>query len=226
MFFDSTFFLLIPVMILAMWSQHKIKKNYSKYAKIKTQKGLTGQEIAKIILKKYGINNVSVESIHGEMTDHYDSRDRTIRLSSNVFNNSSIAALSIAAHEAGHAIQHHKLYFPLQIRNAIVPVANLGSNLAFPLFFIGFFFLHNKFLMDLGILIYFGAVVFSFITLPVEVNASQRALKILEQEEILVNNEILGAKQMLSAAGLTYFAATAMAVMQLVRMLILRDRNN
>lgn len=226
MFFDSTFFLLIPVMILAMWSQYKIKKTYFKYSKIKTQKGLTGQEIAKIILKKYNVNNVSIESIPGQMTDHYDPRDRTIRLSSNVFNNSSIADLSIAAHETGHAIQHYKLYFPLQIRSAIVPIANLGSNLAFPLFFIGFFFLHNKFLMDLGILIYLCAVIFSFVTLPVEVNASKRALKILEQEGILVNDEISGAKQMLSAAGLTYFAATAMAVMQLIRMLILRNRDN
>ncbi len=166
-----------------------------------------------------------VEKIAGQLTDHYDPRKKVLRLSEGVHDNTSIAALGIAAHEAGHALQHATGFAPLALRNAIYPVANVGSTLAFPLFFIGFLMSSKgpSVLMDVGILLFAGAVVFSVITLPVEFDASKRAMALLGERGFLVGNELVGARKVLSAAALTYVASTAMAVMQLVRMFLMRS---
>lgn len=225
MLFGPTFLFLIPAIILAIYAQSKVKNTYAKYARVQPRKKITGARVARLILDAHQLTDVPVESIPGQLTDHYDPRAKVLRLSSPVYGESSLAALGIAAHEAGHAIQHGKGYLPLMVRNGIFPLARFGSGLAFPLFFIGFFFMHSKPLMDIGILLYTGAVAFSVITLPVEFNASRRALHLLKSGLRLDEKEILGARKVLSAAALTYVAATAMAVMQLIRLLALRGRD-
>ncbi|MFH1415477.1 MAG: zinc metallopeptidase [Elusimicrobiota bacterium] len=224
-FWDPTFLMLIPAIIFALWAQGLVKKTYNRYAKIGSSSGLTGAMVAKKILTDNGVLDVDVEPVTGKMTDHYDPRVKKLRLSGGVHNSSSIAALSIAAHEAGHAVQHATGYAPLAFRRVIYPVASFGSGLALPLFFVGFFFVHSKFLMDLGIYFYIGALLFTVITLPVEFNASRRAVRILENGQYLKGGEMVGARKMLNAAAMTYVAATAMAVMQLLRMLVLRGKN-
>lgn len=224
-FWDYTFFLLIPPLILAFYAQSKVKSTYSRFSKIGATSRITAAEVAKDILRSKGAVEVIVERTQGNLTDHYDPRKKVLRLSEGVYSSHSLAALGIAAHEAGHAIQHHNGYAPLFLRNAIYPVANIGSSLAFPLFFIGFLFSSQgpSLLMDLGILLFVGAVAFSVLTLPVEFNASRRALALLEQGGYLKREELRGARKVLSAAALTYVASTAMAVVQLLRLLILRD---
>jgi len=224
-FWDYTWFLLIPPMILALYAQARVKSTYARYSQISAASRLTAAQMARQILDTRGAQNVAVEKIPGQLTDNYDPRKRVLRLSEGVYDSSSLAALGVAAHEAGHAIQHHDGYSPLAIRNAIYPVASLGSTLAFPLFFLGFIFSQKhgpSFLMDLGIMLFAGAVVFSVITLPVEFNASHRALVVLEERGYLNQTEMAGARKVLSAAALTYVAATAMAVMQLIRLVLIR----
>ncbi len=226
LFMDWTWFLLIPPLILALYAQARVKSTYSRYSQVGAASRLTAAQVARQILDTRGAQNVAVEKIPGQLSDNYDPRKKVLRLSEGVYDSSSLAALGIAAHEAGHAIQHHDGYSPLAIRNAIYPVASLGSTLAFPLFFIGFIFSQKhgpSVLMDLGILLFAGAVLFSVVTLPVEFNASRRALVVLEERGYLNQVEMVGARKVLSAAALTYVAATAMAVMQLVRMLLIRD---
>ncbi|MFW6128954.1 MAG: zinc metallopeptidase [Candidatus Aminicenantaceae bacterium] len=223
-FWDYTIFLLFPPLLLAIYANHKVKSTYRKYSKKTANSRLTGASVVKHILSQKSISSVRIEKSKGQMTDHYDPRKKALRLSDGVYNSSSLAALGIAAHETGHALQHSTGYFPLQIRNAIYPVANFGSSLAFPLFFIGFIFSQEgpSILMDIGILLFSGAVVFSLLTLPVEFNASYRAMALLREGRYLNENELQGAKKVLSAAALTYVASIAMAIMQLVRLLILR----
>jgi Zn-dependent membrane protease YugP len=223
-FWDYTIFLIIPPMILAIYAQSKVKSTYAEYSRKSARSRITGAETARRILQSSGASNVRVEKTSGRLSDHYDPRKKVLRLSEGVHDSSSLAALGIAAHEAGHAIQDAGGYAPLHIRNGIYPVANLGSSLAFPLFFIGFIFSRSgpSILMDLGILLFAGAVVFSVITLPVEFNASKRALALLGDGGFLQKDELAGARKVLSAAALTYVAATAMAAMQLLRMFILR----
>ncbi|MGQ9470687.1 MAG: zinc metallopeptidase [Candidatus Aminicenantales bacterium] len=226
MFFgDYTFFLLIPPLLLALYAQAKVQGTYGRFSRRLSRRGITGAEVAAEILGASGAGRVRIEKIPGRLTDHYDPRKKTLRLSEAVHDSSSIAALGVAAHEAGHALQDHFHYAPLHLRNAIYPVANLGSTLAFPLFFIGFILSQGRphFLMDLGILLFTGAVAFTVITLPVEFNASRRALAILREGNYLTPDELDGARQVLAAAALTYVAATAMAVMQLLRLFILRQ---
>lgn len=226
LFMDWTWFLLIPPLILALYAQARVKSTYSRYSQVGAASRLTAAQVARQILDTRGAQNVAVEKIPGQLSDNYDPRKKVLRLSEGVYDSNSLAALGIAAHEAGHAIQHHDGYSPLAIRNAIYPVASLGSTLAFPLFFIGFIFSQKhgpSVLMDLGILLFAGAVLFSVVTLPVEFNASRRALVVLEERGYLNQVEMVGARKVLSAAALTYVAATAMAVMQLVRMLLIRD---
>ncbi len=222
LFFDPTYILLIPALIFAIWAQFKVKSTFNKFSQISTRRNVTGKQIAEYILSQFGVYDVNVEPIRGELTDHYDPKEKVVRLSEPVYNSTSIAAIGVAAHECGHAIQHKVGYVPIKLRNAIVPVVNFTSWMAFPLFFIGFFF-RGKMLMDLGILFFLGVVIFHAITLPVELNASWRALKILQTSQYLIGDEIKGAKKVLTAAAMTYIAATAMAIMQLVRLLILRD---
>ena len=232
-----TFVLVIPALVLAIWAQVKVKSAYAKYSKVGVRSGLTGAQVAELILRGENIpisnrpqdypGNVAcgIAAMPGRMTDHYDPRTRMLNLSEDVYYGRSIAALGIAAHEVGHAIQHARLYGPLAIRNIIYPVCGIGSNLAFPLFFIGLIFSYGV-LMQVGIALFTLAVFFTFLTLPVEFNASRRALRILSSGGYLTTDELAGARKVLSAAALTYVAAAAMAALQLIRMLVLaRGRN-
>jgi Zn-dependent membrane protease YugP len=224
-FWDYTFLFLIPPLLLALYAQSKVKGTYAKFSRIGASSRITGAEMAKEILSLGGAGQVKVEETPGRLSDHYDPRKRRLRLSAGVYESQSIAALGIAAHEAGHALQHHSGYAPLHLRNAIYPIASFGSTLAFPLFFIGFLMSSRgpSVLMDIGILLFSGAVLFSLLTLPVEFNASKRAMALLEKRGYLKGRELDGARQVLSAAALTYVASTAMAAMQLLRMFLLRS---
>jgi Zn-dependent membrane protease YugP len=225
-FWDYTWFLIIPPLILALYAQAKVRSTYARYSKVSAASRLTGAQVARQILDSRGAQDVPVEQIPGQLSDNYDPRKKVLRLSEGVYGSSSLAALGIAAHEAGHAVQHHEGYSPLALRNLIFPVASIGSSLAFPLFFLGFIFSQRRgpsVLMDIGICLFAGAVLFSVVTLPVEFNASRRALVVLEERGYLNRTEMTGARKVLSAAALTYVAATAMAVMQLVRMILIRD---
>ncbi len=222
-FFDSTIILLVPALILAIWAQVKLRSTYQKYSEVPSMRNLTGKDVARLLLDSYGLENVPVEQIAGNLTDHYDPKAKVLRLSSGIYGSNSIAALGVAAHETGHALQDKSRYFPMNIRQAIYPVSSLGSMLAFPLFFIGFLF-QTPLLMDIGILFFIGALLFQIITLPVEFNASNRALALLEERAYIAPEEREGVKQVLKAAALTYVAATAMAAMQLIRLFMLRGR--
>jgi uncharacterized protein len=225
LFNDPTFILLIPAILLALWAQIRVSAAYAKYSKIYSVQGIIGFKAAEFLLRSNGIQDVKVESVQGKLSDHYDPRVKKVRLSEENYNSRSLAALAVAAHEVGHAIQHHKGYVPLQIRDSILPATNIGSWAAFPLFILGLF-LQTPFLMDLGILLFAGVVVFHFITLPVEFNASHQALNMLGNNGMLVQQEITGARKVLNAAALTYVAATAVALIHLLRLLILRNSND
>ncbi len=224
-FWDYTFIFLIPPLLLAFYAQAKVRNTYAKYSKVFASSRISGAQMAQEILSLGGAGEVKVERTPGKLSDHYDPRKRTLRLSEGVYASDSIAALGIAAHEAGHALQHHTGYAPLHLRNAIYPVASFGSTLAFPLFFIGFLMSSKgpSILMDIGILLFTGAVIFSVLTLPVEFNASKRAVALLGERGYLRGRELDGARRVLSAAALTYVASTAMAAMQLLRMFLLRS---
>jgi Zn-dependent membrane protease YugP len=221
MFLDPTFVLLIPAIILALYAQYKVKSTFNKYSQVPSRRGMTGLEVAQQLLRDSGLNDVKLERVQGKLTDHYDPRSRTLRLSDSTAKSRSVAAIGVAAHEVGHAVQHRKAYAPFNIRQAIFPVASLGSGLAFPLFFIGFIFSSFRVLMSVGILFFCGAVLFQIVTLPVEFNASSRALSLLKNRALLADDEVSRAGRVLQAAALTYVASTAMAVLQLVRLLLL-----
>ena len=223
-YFDSTMIVLIPAIILAMYAQSKVKSTYEKYVRIASQKGYTGAEAARAILDRNGLTDVRIEHIRGTLSDHYDPRTRVLRLSDIVYTGNSISSSAIAAHEVGHAIQHARDYAPLRFRNAIVPVVNFASNLSW-LFILAGLFLSFTGLIDIGIILFTGSVVFQIVTLPVEFNASSRALDELESVGVLTREEIPHSKKVLDAAALTYVAATATAVAQLVRLLLLRERS-
>jgi len=222
MFYDQTFLLLIPAMILAVYAQYKVKSTYAKYSKVPSASGLTGEGAGRKLLNEAGLTSIPVELTAGSLTDNYDPRDKTLHLSEAVFSSNSVAAIGVAAHEVGHAIQDSKAYFPLKLRNNIVPVANIGTTLAFPIFILGLF-AGLPALMDIGIIAFSVAVAFTVITLPVEFNASSRAIKLLGGGNYLNSEELSQAKQVLNAAALTYVAATAMAVLNLMRLLALRN---
>jgi Zn-dependent membrane protease YugP len=226
MFFgDPTFLLVIPALILAFYAQARVKGAYRKYSQVLASSRVTGAQAAHQLLQTAGAGEVTIEKAAGELTDHYDPRKKVLRLSQGVHDSTSIAALGIAAHETGHAIQHHTRYQPMALRSVIYPVASLGSTLAFPLFFIGFIMSSKgpSPLMDIGILLFAGAVAFSVVTLPVEFNASKRAMALLEERRFLTGDELAGAKKVLGAAALTYVASTAVAATQLLRMVLLRS---
>ena len=226
-FFDTGMIIfVIPAMIFAMYAQSKVRSAYGRYSRVHSSSSMTGAQVARTLLNQAGLEEVKVVQTQGQLTDHYDPRQKVVRHSPQVYGDSSLAALGIAAHEVGHAIQHDTDYLPLGIRNSIVPLASLGSRAAFPLFFIGFIFSGSglEILMDIGIAVFLFAVLFQAITLPVEFNASNRAIAILEGGGYLNSQELNGAKQVLSAAALTYVAALAVAFAQLFRLLLLRDR--
>jgi len=225
MFYDPTFLLIIPALLLALYAQFKVQSTYAKYSKVANIRGYTGAQVARYLLDDYRLQNISVEQVEGELSDHYDPRAQKLSLSQSVYGSNSVAALGVAAHEAGHAIQDAKAYAPLKIRNGLVPITNLGTTLAFPLFLLGLFMGYPIF-MDLGIVLFSLAVVFSVITLPVEFNASRRAIQVLANGHFLNEKELPMAKEVLNAAALTYVAATAMAVLNLVRLLMLRSQRD
>jgi Zn-dependent membrane protease YugP len=228
MFFDPYFLLLIPAMIFAMWAQWKVQHTYAQFQKVGAANGLTGRQMAESILKRNGLDAVAVEEVGGVLSDHYDPRIRKVRLSTHNYHDRSIAAVAVAAHEVGHALQHAQGYAPLAIRSAIAPVAGFGSTLAFPLFLVGFLFGNGSllWLADLGILLFSGAVIFQIITLPVEFDASKRALAQLTETGAVAPQEVSLAKKVLDAAALTYVAAAAVAAMHLLRMVLLRNSRN
>ena len=220
LFFDYWYIILVvPAIIFSIFAQIKVKSTYSQAAKIASRSGLTGKDIAERILHQNGIYDVSVVPIQGNLTDNYNPRAKTISLSEGVYNSSSVAALGIAAHEAGHTCQHYQNYSPISIRNAILPVANIGSSMAIPLVIIGLIFKFGA-LVVAGIVFFAAVVLFQFITLPVEFNASSRAVKVLENG-VLQPDELAQTKKVLSAAAMTYVAALAISLAQLLRLIIL-----
>jgi Zn-dependent membrane protease YugP len=221
---DPTMILLIPAIILAIWAQMRVSSTYAKYSKIPAASGITGAQAAKSLLEQNGVYDVDIESVEGRLSDHYDPRSKKVRLSADNYRGSSLSAIAVAAHEVGHAIQDKAGYIPLKIRYAILPATNIGSWAAFPLFIIGLF-LNTPFLMDLGIILFASVVVFHFVTLPVEFNASSQALGQLRGNGMLVDEEVRGAKKVLNAAALTYVAATAMALLQLIRLILIRGND-
>jgi Zn-dependent membrane protease YugP len=220
-FLDPTFMILIPALILAFYARFRVTSTYKQYLEVPSSSGRTGREVARTILSRNNLEEVKVEMAEGVLSDHYDPRKKVLRLSSTIYGGRSIAALGIAAHEAGHAIQDGTGYAFLRVRHGLFPVANIGTMLAFPLFLVGFLFQFRS-LMDIGILFFAGALVFQLVTLPVEFNASRRAMAELESAGLVDSRDIAGGKRVLNAAALTYVAAAAVAAAQLIRLLILR----
>lgn len=221
---DWTFIIIIPALLISGWAQMKVSSTFNKYSKLSSINGYTGAQVARMLLDAEGLYDVPVEIIQGRLSDHYDPRKRVMRLSREVYSGTSVASIGVAAHETGHAIQHHKHYAPLKIRSSIVPVVNFSSNTSWILFILGLMF-GSSYLVSIGIILFIAVVFFQMVTLPVEFDASNRALSILENRNILISDELKGAKSVLSAAAMTYVAAAITAVLQLVR-LILLSRNN
>lgn len=220
LFYDATYILVLIGALLSMWASARVNLTYKKYAQVHSRSGLTGAEAARRILQGAGIYNVRVEHISGNLTDHYDPRGKVLRLSDTVYGSPSVAAIGVAAHECGHAIQDDQAYAPLRLRAAFVPVANLGSTLSWPLILLGLVIGLTPFI-QVGIWMFVLALMFQVITLPVEFNASGRAVRLLGQIGILQGQEVDYTKKVLGAAALTYVAAVAASVLQLLRLLIL-----
>ena len=224
-YFDRTMLLLLPAIIIAFWAQSKVSSTYKKYRTVRTMNGYTGENVARMILDSAGLYDVPVVETRGELTDHYDPRSRVVRLSTDIFHGSSIAAAGIAAHEVGHAIQHQEQYKPLVLRTSMATAVNFSSQASIFIFMIGLLF-SIPMLTNIGIIFFTVAVFYQIITLPVVFNASRRALKILESRNILYGNEVNGAKNVLSAAAMTYVAAALMSISQLIRLIAISNRNN
>ena len=226
---DSTILVLIPAMIFAFWAQIKVNSTFKKYEKIYNRRGLTGADAARAVLDQAGLYHVRVERVHGHLTDHYDPRENVIRLSDATYASRGIAALGVAAHEAGHAVQHAEGYAPIKLRTAIIPLTRVGSMLAMPLFIIGMLVAGGSYLggsigtgfMLTGILFFSFSTLFQLVTLPTEFNASSRAMKALEDGGILASDELPAAKATLSAAAMTYVAALATSLASLLRLILI-----
>lgn len=225
MYWDQTMIILIPALIFSLIAQLMVKGAFSKYSGVRNSRGYTGADAARAILDRNGLSYIRIEHINGELTDHYDPSANVIRLSDSVYNNDSVAAVGVAAHEAGHAVQYAEGYGPIKVRSAIIPMTQFGSNLSTPLVILGIIFSSNV-LITAGILLFCTVVLFQAITLPVEFNASGRALKVLREEHFLDDDEMKGAKSVLTAAALTYVAAMFSALASLARLLLIRNRNN
>ena len=227
---DPTYILVLIGAVICMIASARVKSTYNKYSKYRSASGMTGAEAAQRILNTAGIYDVTIQHVSGNLTDHYNPSNKTLNLSDSVYGSTSVAAVGVAAHECGHAIQHQKNYEPLTLRATIVPVANLGSTLAWPLILIGLLFSRNTgaLFIDLGIICFSFAVIFQLVTLPVEFNASRRALRILGEQGILSESELPYTRKVLQAAALTYVASAASAILQLLRLILLfggRDRD-
>ncbi|MBR0407760.1 MAG: zinc metallopeptidase [Clostridia bacterium] len=225
MYYDWTIILILPGLLLGLWAQARVKNAFEKYSKVHTSRGVPSQEMVRQLLYKEGIVDISITSTQGTLTDHYDPSSNTLRLSQGVYGSDSVAAIGIAAHEAGHALQKEQSYPFLTLRSIMVPVVNIGSNLAWPIFLLGII-LSFRPLMYVGIAVFAAVVVFSLITLPVEFNASQRANQMLSESGYFTQDELNGVRTVLNAAALTYVASFISSAMQLVRLLLIARRRN
>ena len=217
------FILVVPVLIISLIASARVNSSFNKYSKVLSSRNLTGAQAAFEVLRYYGITNVQIEKVNGKLTDHYDPRTNVIRLSDSVYNSTSVAAIGVACHEAGHAAQYAQSYAPIKIRNLVLPAANLGSRAGFPLALIGFL-LNFEFLAIAGIAFFSFAVLFQLVTLPVEFNASKRALNVISEVDILSVDEKAGAKKVLTAAAMTYVAALAVSIANLLRLILMFNR--
>ena len=219
-YFDWTMILVIPGLLLGLWAQLRVKSAFSKYSEVYSRRGVRAEDVSRDLLSRSGNHNVTITGVAGSLTDHYDPSSNTLRLSQDVMGNPSIAAIGVAAHECGHAMQQHDGYLPLKLRTAIVPVVNIGSNLYFPIFMAGILFSWEP-LINVGILCFTLSLIFSLVTLPVEFNASNRAIAMLRQGGYLAEDELDGARKVLNAAAMTYVAATVSSALQLLRLLLI-----
>ncbi|MBP1545487.1 MAG: zinc metallopeptidase [Oscillospiraceae bacterium] len=222
-YYDSTFIILIPAIIFSLIAQFMVKSTFDKYSKERNSRGITGADAAREILDRNGLSHIRIERVSGSLTDHYDPRANVIRLSDDVYGNASAAAVGVAAHEAGHAVQYAVGYSPIKLRNAIIPVTRFGSGLSTPLVLLGLLFSSDLFI-TIGILLFCAVVLFQAVTLPVEFDASNRAIKSLRSAHLLEDDELNGARKVLIAAALTYVAAMISALLSLVRLLLIVNR--
>ena len=220
-FFDPTYILILIGVVISLFASAKMKSTFAKYSKVRSYTGMTGAQAAERLLQAEGIYDVRVEHISGNLTGHYDPKSKVLRLSDSVYQSTSVAALGVAAHECGHAMQHKEGYAPLKIRGSMVPAVNIGAQISWPLIFVGIIFSSLDFLIQFGIILFSLTVLFQLVTLPVEFNASRRALAALERNHILQEVEIKSTRKVLTAAALTYVAAAAASILQLLRLLIL-----
>ncbi len=220
-YFDPTYILVLIGVVISLLASARVKSTFNKYSRVRSMSGITGAQAAERLLRASGINDVRIEPVSGSLSDHYDPRSKVLRLSEPVYASNSLAAIGVAAHECGHAIQHQNSYLPLKIRGALVPVANFGSVISWPMILIGLFLGGFQSLIDLGILLFSAAVLFQLITLPVEFNASRRAIARLGETGILYREELGQSKKVLDAAALTYVAAAAASILQLLRLILL-----
>lgn len=225
-YFDPTYILVVIAAVFSMIASYRVQSTFQKYSRERSMSGMTGAQVAETILRNNGIYDVRVEHIRGNLTDHYDPKNKVLRLSDAVYGSQSVAALGVAAHECGHAVQHQQGYVPLKIRSALVPAVNFGSMAGIPIILIGVLFSYNTLLIQIGIWVFALAVLFQIVTLPVEFNASSRALVCLEQYGIVTSDERSKSAKVLKAAALTYVAAAASAILQLLRLILLFGRRN
>ena len=224
-YYDPTYILVLIGAVLSLWASATVKSTYNKYSRVYSYSGLTGAQAAAQILRQAGIYDVRIEHVSGNLTDHYDPKARVLRLSDSVYGSNSVAAIGVAAHECGHAIQDQEDYVPLRFRSAFVPVANLGTQVAFPILLLGVFLGSSHFLIQVGLLCFFFGVLFQLITLPVEFNASGRAVRILRETGMMSDDELSKTKKVLSAAAMTYVAAAVASILSMLRLIILFGGN-
>ncbi len=224
-YYDWTMLLVIPGLLLGMWAQFKVKSSFDKYQRVLSRSGYTADGIARALLNRANCDAVGIQQTKGSLTDHYDPRGKVLRLSQSVYGSGSVAAIGVAAHECGHAMQHKEGYAPLKLRSALVPMVNLGSNLYFPIFMLGLVFSWEP-LVYVGIACFALTLLFALVTLPVEFNASSRAIRALREGGYLGEEELNGAKAVLDAAALTYVASAISSLLQLVRLLLIARRND
>lgn len=223
-YYDPTYILVLIGVVLSLLASSKVKRTYARYSKERSMSGMTGAQAAQRILNAAGIYDVTIQHVSGNLTDHYDPKNKTLNLSDAVYGNVSVAAVGVAAHECGHAVQHDRGYMPLKLRSALVPAANLGANISWPLILLGLILGGSGMLIQIGIALFSLSVAFQLVTLPVEFNASGRAVKMLEETNILYGDELTKTKKVLSAAALTYVAAAASSILQLLRLVLLYGR--
>ena len=220
-YFDYTYVLVLVGALLCMAASFMVNSTYKKYAKVASLSGMTGAQAAERILNYSGVTDVTIEHVSGELTDHFDPKNKVVRLSDSTYNSTSVAAIGVAAHECGHVLQHHEGYGPIKLRSALVPAANIGSKLGIPIVLLGVLLSWNQILIQIGIWVFALAVLFQIVTLPVEFNASSRALAMVQQFGILGEDEIGNTKKVLRAAAMTYVAAAASSILQLLRLILL-----